>query len=1537
MLVPQAALAENKLPQVQKIIFESDFTSGKLPYEISSENNDGEVYISGGRLFIGREDGNSPVVYFHNKNRSSVRGKISVEADIEKTEGSGIWIRCAQIYFYWRSDNVLLSLSGGGVQTVAGKYSDKIRLQLVLDTQNQKASYWVNGAKKLDGGSFRSAADSFENMYFYISDGSGSIMIDSYRSYYVKKEYSPVQTEDIIISEDDFNSSASLPDFVSVSDYATGDVYISGGKLCLDRGETGSVGPTVYLNAPSAAKGLISFETDIEKPTDVGMWVRSSAFYFYWRSDNNIIVQTCSDKPGGNVVNTACGKYSGSVRLKVTLDTSSGFVSLWVGGALKVEKSYARLADITEYKSSYAYVSEGTGKILLDNYRLYYQYPDLPDRVYYDRDALTYDCLLTEPFLQGNITASEFLNLQSCGYYGSEITWKSDNEAVIDSCGNIYRDDLKENCTVTLTATISGGNYSLEKQFVFTVLRGEESASDIEADMQDLSIDMLLGEYNADENNIVCSLRLMPEGVRGSKITWKSSAPDVITASGRVIRPKMSDGDRKVTLTAVFDSEHSKSFDFTVLQDNYHDMQYHADEDFFGVWNGREWEKSPRINYSYNGNAALSLAESAAKSGDYELAKKYVLNYWRTREKKVTSAERMPLAAKIAEGHIYHEGEVKNTDLGVGKITAHEYRKTEIPLTNIDIFKKSASVGMALLSLYDESSTAKICSGNAQNAEMRPKLELVVNGQVRSYEVSDDVTLRGGKYADTCYGADEELTVKSVGDFLGENSYKSFLRFNYDYINDTTDKITSANLVVYAKLEESFVDEKEVALLLEKSNFTEKSTLSSLTGFIYSWDGLPGKNTWEAPKYASSEYLSQSCRFLYNECMRAEYTYSKNEDYAYFLISEAMDFLADQVMERTYSGNTCSGTSRALYGNYLACSARAGFYTLISSDIIDSKYMTPEVFGTLLKAVWDYEDVINRTELGYDMVNWGIIFYRQLMYTASVMPELYISESVFSGAKEKLEGYLLNTTFEDGSYKEAATSYTVSSLATFRQIKQVLEQNGFETSSEYDERLKKTALYNLLLSGARYTRWGDSGLSDSGGYFPMLYQPFYNWFGDREILYIGTFGQSGDKPAFTSRLYKDNMTAFLHSDWTKDQTFIFTNVRGPSNHAHQDDNHIFLSSHDRTLLGDSGVGTYDSADVIRKWLISTRAHNTVEINDQSQTGSGKEGDFGLQGELHDWVSSDNYDFLSQSSASYRDNCHRRSITFLKPDIIIVSDRMTPDDKEKTNTYRQLWHTMPDSALSIDAENNLARTNYGSGADLYISCADDVSAERKSGYYDYSSGQVGENPYLSFEMSKSGAVDINTVLFPHVGDGSVKAEKIGGGDNAVRLKITAQREEEKQTIYYILNYDNENHAEAEFGGYLTNAETAVVTLNESGQITSAYLSDGSYIKDKNKKYIIDCAKISDFAERNCFDEEFTLDKDTLYCTCPEEYAAEQTDSVLYALYCGERLYEVKRAVRSESGFKAEIKIPLYSGSITAARFMWSDKLTPVRSKEVYKIQ
>ncbi len=56
------------------------------------------------------------------------------------------------------------------------------------------------------------------------------------------------------------------------------------------------------------------------------------------------------------------------------------------------------------------------------------------------------------------------------GDYGSDISWTSDREDVVDSCGTVVR-PLDEDVQVTLTATLVYGQATVSKIFTVTVLR----------------------------------------------------------------------------------------------------------------------------------------------------------------------------------------------------------------------------------------------------------------------------------------------------------------------------------------------------------------------------------------------------------------------------------------------------------------------------------------------------------------------------------------------------------------------------------------------------------------------------------------------------------------------------------------------------------------------------------------------------------------------------------------------------------------------------------------------------------------------------------------------------------------------------------------------------------------------------------------------------------------------------------------------------------------------------------------------------------
>ena len=159
--------------------------------------------------------------------------------------------------------------------------------------------------------------------------------------------------------------------------------------------------------------------------------------------------------------------------------------------------------------------------------------------------------------------------------------------------------------------------------------------------------------------------------------------------------------------------------------------------------------------------------------------------------------------------------------------------------------------------------------------------------------------------------------------------------------------------------------------------------------------------------------------------------------------------------------------------------------------------------------------------------------------------------------------------------------------------------------------LYKAGYYNMLLNGPNGTslQYGDQqGGSSYGDRRPSL----ANWFQDDELAFISSFYRRGKEPEWTSKLFPDSRLSLLRSDWSQNALFAFTHVRGGGQHAHADDNAMTVMAYQRVLLNDAGIMTYTASDPQRVWGQSTRAHNTVEINNRSQN-IGSAGTLDLKG------------------------------------------------------------------------------------------------------------------------------------------------------------------------------------------------------------------------------------------------------------------------------------------------------------------------------------
>lgn len=244
----------------------------------------------------------------------------------------------------------------------------------------------------------------------------------------------------------------------------------------------------------------------------------------------------------------------------VTFDGSEKEMSLYEDGKLigteKTAADLSVLADSTQNWIGYGQFKNQIFNGLVADFKIYdyamsadevaatYNISD-EDRVARDKKSLS---------LGDTSAVTDDMVLPGKGETGSDITWKSSNSDVISEDGKVTRPAAGEgDAEVTLTATITSGEVSEEKEFKVTVKQQLTEEEIVELDTKALD----LGNLAA----VSKDLKLPTSGGYGSTITWTSSAEDVIGTDGKVTRPVGT--AKEVTLTAtVTYGEASKTKEF---------------------------------------------------------------------------------------------------------------------------------------------------------------------------------------------------------------------------------------------------------------------------------------------------------------------------------------------------------------------------------------------------------------------------------------------------------------------------------------------------------------------------------------------------------------------------------------------------------------------------------------------------------------------------------------------------------------------------------------------------------------------------------------------------------------------------------------------------------------------------------------------------------------------------------------------------------------------------------------------------------------
>ncbi|MEU2337279.1 family 43 glycosylhydrolase [Streptomyces sp. NPDC013172] len=142
----------------------------------------------------------------------------------------------------------------------------------------------------------------------------------------------------------------------------------------------------------------------------------------------------------------------------------------------------------------------------------------------------------------GAVTAD--LDLPKTGTAGgSAVTWSSDHPGVVSDSGKVTRPAAgSPDAHATLTATLTKGPVTDTKAFDITVLADLDDATAARQAADQLTVHHL--------DDVRGNLTLPADGAHGTKVTWASAAPDVVSPDGTVHRPAPGAGATTVALTA---------------------------------------------------------------------------------------------------------------------------------------------------------------------------------------------------------------------------------------------------------------------------------------------------------------------------------------------------------------------------------------------------------------------------------------------------------------------------------------------------------------------------------------------------------------------------------------------------------------------------------------------------------------------------------------------------------------------------------------------------------------------------------------------------------------------------------------------------------------------------------------------------------------------------------------------------------------------------------------------------------------------------
>lgn len=273
-----------------------------------------------------------------------------------------------------------------------------------------------------------------------------------------------------------------------------------------------------------------------------------------------------------------------------------------------------------------------------------------------------------------------------------------------------------------------------------------------------------------------------------------------------------------------------------------------------------------------------------------------------------------------------------------------------------------------------------------------------------------------------------------------------------------------------------------------------------------------------------------------------------------------------------------------------------GVWQWVLHSFYRSPHFTDDVLVDWYKSVWEHGW---RLRNFHRTGNWLIMEMNGLAQVGILYPQFKESPAWKAYAFERMAEELDAQIYPDGWQVELSTGYHQVDIHNYQWLIDVCRAYAEPIPPAFLVVMERMHAVNVLMM------MPDGRLPDlnDGGWHAvadLMKSAVVDYPARLDFLWVATGGAQGCPPEATSVAFEDAGYYISRSGWEPDAFWVLLDAgHFGYGHQHEDKLNLLLHAYGRLLLTEGGNYAYDSSEM-RRYVLSTRAHNTIRVDGQDQ-------------------------------------------------------------------------------------------------------------------------------------------------------------------------------------------------------------------------------------------------------------------------------------------------------------------------------------------------